>query len=110
MIDPDARVLLRSAFPGRLSSSVEVVLDTLPPGHLQVVAPHEYRMRIGGEELSIPKRIYYPEPADTSRFTTVEHAILGCLYTRHPMGSFESGTCVRSSPWRRRGRCLSYWR
>lgn len=79
---------LRAAFPSSIATDVNAVLSVIPPSEH---APTEHDIgpvRVAGEVLHIPFRIYSPEPPAEARSSlAVEaRAVLDCLYTRHHDG------------------------
>ncbi|WFE47691.1 hypothetical protein [Verrucosispora sp. WMMD1129] len=77
---------LTSAFPEVLAAQVRAVQQVLRPPELSHAAP--FPVRVGGEALLIPYRVYYPVPdADVLRDLTVhQQLVLGCIFTRHHDG------------------------
>lgn len=78
---------LVSAFPSSLREDVLAVLGILPEDG----SVHSSRMdpvRVCGETLHIPSRIYFDEPSlgAIATLSVRQRAILHCLYTRHHNG------------------------
>ncbi|TQS13610.1 GNAT family N-acetyltransferase [Microbispora hainanensis] len=77
---------LTCAFPHALAHDVTAVVNTLPTaGH----APSSsFRAIVGDDSLTIPVRIYNPEPAPETlgALSPLRRTILHCLYTRHHDG------------------------
>lgn len=82
---------LTQAFPDRLSPSVRAVLEaTFAPGPFtQERSQGDIGViRLGGQRLLIPARIYNPEPewAFVRSLGGIEQSIAACLFTRHHDG------------------------
>ncbi|WP_235558147.1 GNAT family N-acetyltransferase [Sphaerimonospora mesophila] len=77
---------LTCAFPDALAGDVTAVVDALPiAGHSPMTS---FRAIVGDDRLTIPGRIYHPEPAPETlgRLSPLRCTILHCLYTRHHDG------------------------
>ncbi|GAA4420199.1 hypothetical protein ACFQV2_24910 [Actinokineospora soli] len=74
------------AFPADLATEVRPVAQALPPASLHPAGT--FNVWVQGEHLTIPYRLYNPEPADDviSRLSPTQAKILHCLYTRHHDG------------------------
>ncbi|WP_424769322.1 hypothetical protein [Paenibacillus sp. sgz302251] len=75
------------AFPRELIKDVRQVLDIIPQTtHLTFSYSEE--LKLSGETLNIPSRIYYDEPIQLqiSSLTVEQQTILYTLYTRHHNG------------------------
>ena len=71
-----------AAFPEALRSDVAAAVTVVPPSALGPA--QAFVARVGGEAVTIPYRIYNPEPA---RFLTgQQQLVLDCLYSRHHDG------------------------
>jgi hypothetical protein len=77
---------LTAAFPMRLASDVRSVLAVMPEVRLAPMMPFE--VRVQGETVAIPSRIYNEEPGAASErpLTATQQVILHCLYSRHSDG------------------------
>jgi hypothetical protein len=75
-----------AAFPAELADDVRSVSAVLPVAGLAPVDP--FTVDVRGETLTIPARIYHPEPdpAAEHALTPAQRLILHCLYTRHHDG------------------------
>ena len=93
---------LLPAFPAALATDVRVVAQALLPARLhaiysnarhnapdQLLAPiGSFTVRVQGEHLTIPGRLYNPEPGDDvfGQLSAKQTKLLHCLYTRHHDG------------------------
>lgn len=79
---------LRRAFPSSLAADVDAALALVSPCPIELSADDIGPVRVAGEALYIPSRIYSPEPPIDAQDAVTETAkmILGCLYTRHSDG------------------------
>ena len=79
---------LRRAFPSSLAADVYAALALVSPGPIEPSADDIGPVRVAGEALYIPSRIYSPEPPIDAQdaITETGKTILGCLYTRHSDG------------------------
>jgi hypothetical protein len=75
---------LENAFPTCVRGPVQRVVARLP------VSPFDlgtFAVRVDGEELQIPQRIYPEPPVDVAAsFEGLERDVFACLYTRHHDG------------------------
>ena len=76
----------RGAFPVALRPEVTAVAAIIEDARLAPAAP--FTVWVGQEQVSIPYRIYNPEPSvDSLRgLSPVQQTVLHCLYTRHHDG------------------------
>jgi hypothetical protein len=75
-----------AAFPSFLHDHVDHVTRAMPPATLP---PHgSFAVVVDGEDVTIPMRIYNPEPAPSALAALGDDraTILQCLYTRHHDG------------------------
>lgn len=102
MTEPSSsdRVRLGAAFPSTLSEDVAAVERTIPA--TSYVHALGFDVRLGGERLVIPYRIYNPEP-DThvvAALSAIQQVVVHCFYTRQHDGHVRArvGPTVVSSP------------
>jgi hypothetical protein len=72
------------AFPTRLRSDAAAVADVMPAttsGFRQA-----FTVTTEGEPVTIPERIYHPEPKSFEALTETQQLMLHCVYTRHHDG------------------------
>ncbi|RAJ80251.1 hypothetical protein CLV59_105359 [Chitinophaga dinghuensis] len=82
---------LLNAFPKTLQSDVMAVLEILPLNSVypiddcNMVSDPIQAIRLDEEELFIPYRVYFDEPASmiVARLTGIQKTILNCIYLRH---------------------------
>lgn len=75
---------LYKAFPRRLEARAMKVVSGLPSTHSQ---PHSgFKVKVSGDEVTIPSRIYNPVRARLGLFRTTNTLISDCLYSRHHDG------------------------
>ncbi len=77
---------LVSAFPAALHADAAAALATMPPADFHHA--HAFAVKLDGEHLEIPYRIYNPEPPSdrVAGLTVTQQTVLQCLYTRHHDG------------------------
>jgi hypothetical protein len=78
---------LRGAFPASLAEDVDRVARVLPEKASPISARDLAPLSLG-ERLSLPYRVYFPEPRpeDFDSFSRVQRLILHCIFTRHHDG------------------------
>ena len=83
-----SRRKILNAFPADLSSDVEKVIEYLLDKKFDVHPTVEQSIILNGESLSIPCRVYFDKPHETTgkRLTELQQNILNCLYLRHHNG------------------------
>jgi hypothetical protein len=76
-----------SAFPAALFADVHAAAQTMPEASYPPAGTFD-EVWVQGEHLTIPDRLYNPEPAAdlVGRLSAVQVKILHCLYTRHHDG------------------------
>jgi hypothetical protein len=79
---------LRAAFPSSIATDVDAALRVVPTAK---AAPSDVDIgpvRLAGEELHIPSRIYFPVPSakDVDELSETSRTVLSCIYTRHHDG------------------------
>jgi hypothetical protein len=86
-MDADLLPVACSAFPTALAADVRAAVQTMPEASHPPAGSFE-KVWVQGEDLTIPDRLYNPEPADdpSRRLSAVQVKILHCLYTRHHDG------------------------
>jgi hypothetical protein len=86
-MDADLLSVACSAFPAALSADVRAAAQTMPETSYPPAGTFD-EVWVRGEHLTIPGRLYNPEPADdlSGRLSAVQVKILHCLYTRHHDG------------------------
>jgi hypothetical protein len=86
-MDANLLPVASSAFPAALATDVRAAAQTMPEASLRPAGTFE-EVWVRGEYLTIPDRLYNPEPADDllGRLSAVQVKILHCLYTRHHDG------------------------
>ena len=101
----DAASRIRLAFPNELAGDVEIVISRLPPPNLPTSSADVGPVRISGEPIRIPCRVYVDEPSAATilSFTDTQRAILSCIYTRHHDGF------VRQRHLKNIGSCAFPW-
>ena len=79
---------LRGAFPPHLAADVEAVLSRLPPTRIPPSGHEIGPVRVSGEPVHIPARLYAAEPSELelAALSDTQRDVLGCLYTRHHDG------------------------
>ena len=92
---------LLKSFPTDLKSDVETVVEILPLGkndvklcdgqihHVEnLIHPTELTVKLNGEQLTIPYRLYFDEPDIYSEnsLTDGQRTILNCIFLRHHNG------------------------
>lgn len=79
---------MQAAYPAALAADVLSVLRIVPVGTYELTADDLAPVTVAGETLSIPYRVYFPEPASriSSRLTPRQRLILATLFTRHSDG------------------------
>lgn len=99
------RSLIRSAFPEHLGDAVDVALGKAG------IAPHEpfvdagREVRVGGEFVSVPYRVYFPPASltDIEGLTETEQAVYASFMTRHHDGHqreyWARILCQHPFPW-----------
>lgn len=77
---------LAEAFPRRMRAEVRATLAVLPAATLPPASP--FRVLLAGEIVTIPYRIYAPEPPPgrLEELPPVQRTVVDCLYTRHHDG------------------------
>jgi hypothetical protein len=85
-MDTTLEATLISAFPAALAEDVRAIVRSLPPTRLQPAG--SFAVRVEGESLAIPYRLYHPEPVDllSDRLSATQAKLLHCLYSRHHDG------------------------
>jgi hypothetical protein len=97
--DREKEILLKG-FPASLAEDVTTVFDIIPLDHNvqyrfgQVVSidklihPDKQIIKLNGEILEIPSRVYFNEPEldKESKLTESQKSILNCIYLRHHNG------------------------
>jgi hypothetical protein len=81
-----ASVSLVSAFPAALHADVAAALATMPSAEYHLAGT--FGVKVDGEHLDIPYRIYNPEPPRdrVAGLSPTQQTVLRCLYTRHHDG------------------------
>jgi hypothetical protein len=76
------------AYPSRLNADVREVLNLVPMTKLSPSDHDIGPLRVAGEALHIPFRVYFPEPdyAALDGLSETQKTILSALYTRHHNG------------------------
>lgn len=78
-------ISLASAFPLSVRSRALRALEQFPEPELPSASP--FLVKVAGETVSIPYRIYYdPTAIHSDELPTVEKEIIDCLLTRHSSG------------------------
>jgi hypothetical protein len=77
---------LLGAFPSTLRSEAATAISLLPAAQLGPLG--RFTVRVDGEPITIPYRIYNPEPNPSAvqTLTNREQLMLRCLLSRHPDG------------------------
>jgi len=77
---------LVDAFPSVLRVDAVAVVKAMPRARLSAGDP--FTVRVEGESVFIPVRVYHPEPRPWAlgMLSPVQRAMLACLYTRHHDG------------------------
>ena len=102
-MDSVVETALLPAFPANLAADVSAVTEILP--HARLHPSGAYNVRVQGEHLSIPYRLYNPEPDGDlpGRLSPVQASILHCIYTRHHDGHVRqhhlSQVIEAADPW-----------
>ena len=88
MLNPDTVVRLCAAFPVGIWPDVSAALIHVPPCDLAPTEANIGPVRIAGEDLQIPYRIYSAEPESGIRkgLSRQQGLILNALFTRHHDG------------------------
>jgi hypothetical protein len=84
-VRPDLASRLGRAFPAQLRAELQDAFGILPdsrPDPIGTVGP----IRLQGEALDIPSRVYVPEPTDVGALGATGEAIVACIYSRHHDG------------------------
>lgn len=91
---------LSLAFPRRLYADVQAALQSLPPSLTAPTAHTIGPIRLDGEELRIPARLYNPPQPGLHLVgpVDVETAIVHCLYSRHHDGFVRQQHLARLLP------------
>lgn len=86
-MDAELLSVARSAFPAALATDVCATVQTMSEAGLPPGGPFE-KVWVQGECLTIPDRLYNPEPPDdlAEQLPPAQSKILHCLYTRHHDG------------------------
>ncbi|MCW3464007.1 hypothetical protein [Chitinophaga nivalis] len=100
--------ILLHAFPASLTKEVLAVIQILP---LHAAPERDFflstllTVRLEGEMLTIPYRVYFEEPAATAinQLTVIQQKILHCIYLRHHNGF------VRQRRLEQLGESHEYW-
>jgi hypothetical protein len=71
------------AFPTALRGDVLVALGVLPENP-RIFGT--FSVRVGGEVVTLPERIYHPKMATTDQLTPLQQELIHCLMTRHHDG------------------------
>jgi hypothetical protein len=79
---------LIKAFPSSLVKDVQAVLNIIPQTKELTYSSNFYYVKLCGETLYIPERIYYDEPSliQIRSLTNRQQKILNTLFTRHSNG------------------------
>ena len=99
MLTQHARLRIRDSFPAVLWPDVDVAISYLDPLYedpASSVSPHSIGpIRLNGEQLSIPYRLYLlePEPDRLSALTNIQQLILSAILSRSSNG-FVREKCV----------------
>ncbi|MGW4091529.1 hypothetical protein [Nocardia sp. NPDC004750] len=85
-MDAALGLALLPAFPASLAADLRVVAQALPPARFQPTGA--FTVRVRGEHLTLPYRLYNPEPAEDvfDRLSMRQTKVMHCLYTRHHDG------------------------
>jgi hypothetical protein len=85
---PEVASRLQTAFPRSIAAEVDATLQVIPAAQLPPSEHDIGPVRLHGEVLRVPCRIYSPEPDGLSAATLSDRQrlILACLYTRHHDG------------------------
>jgi hypothetical protein len=75
--------MLARAFPSSLKAQVEDVESQIPVATFPTKESTIGTIKISGEEIYIPTRVYFPEPKLASFKSPVQERIFLCIYTRH---------------------------
>lgn len=73
-----------AAFPARLQSDAVALVEAMPAATFHL--PHTFTVTTAGEPVTIPERIYNPEPKSFRTLTDTQQLMLHCLYSRHHNG------------------------
>lgn len=73
-----------AAFPLAVRAEVALVAANLPPADFGPLG--SFSVSVSGEVVTIPYRVYNPEPVNETILTSEQRRILDCLYTRHNDG------------------------
>lgn len=98
-------MLVKRAFPSWMTEDARACADVIPPAARPAVPEAEFAVRVGGEQLLIPYRIYNEEPDAESLagLSSRQQTIMACLYTRHHDGRVRQRNLERiiteTSPW-----------
>jgi hypothetical protein len=82
--DRSAGNSIPAAFPGRLRSDAVALVEALPAATFQLA--RTYTVTTAAESVTIPERIYNPEPKSLRTLNDMQHLMLHCLYSRHHDG------------------------
>ncbi len=85
---PDVASRLRTAFPRLITVELDRVLQIMPAAELKPTPDEIGPVRLQGEDVHIPHRIYSVEPDELSleELSGIQPAILACLFSRHHDG------------------------
>lgn len=78
--------MLHAAFPAGLAADVDRVAASLPHARYPPTEDCIGPIRIGGEPLRIPYRVYFPELSPPAALTETQRRIWSCVYSRHHDG------------------------
>lgn len=101
------KVILKRAFPSWMTEDARACASIVPPAEDAPVSASEaeFAVRVGGEQLLIPYRIYNDEPEaePLAGLSSRQRAIMACFYTRHHDGRVRQRNLERviteTSPW-----------
>lgn len=74
---------MRSAFPSILAGDVDHVVSLLPEAEHPPTEGAIGTVRVRGESLRIPHRVYFPDPRSLPALAPTQHRIWSCIYSRH---------------------------
>jgi hypothetical protein len=77
-----------AAFPLHLAADVRVALQVLPGAQHEPIADDSIEVRISGEPVRVPYRVYFPQPSPDKLeiLSPRQRLILAALMTRHHDG------------------------
>jgi hypothetical protein len=101
---------MKRAFPSWMTEDTRACESIVPPDEQEPppeaeASETEFAVRVGGEQLLIPYRIYQPEPEREALagLSSRQRVITACLYTRHHDGRVRQRNLERiiteTSPW-----------